>query len=409
MVVIKKDGDGVKRLCAVLVACVVMWYSVITAPVIRVSASDSALGDWANSFVIGQIKSQIKNAIISNFSSADQTTLNILDAELGFCMALGQDVWAMENEIDDFSINGQTFQVLSGVCYIPVDGTNELCTCTMTFSPSGLVCRSDYGVYAVVRGVTGTSPWLSWTSNSCIYHLTGSSSNRFLLYSGSYFDNPTPCETQYFTNSSFTFSWFSSGNPPVVSQNSWNYESSSISGYCQSILRTNLQPISVDTSSDDITTVMSAYKSSLGSQLGITVDDIDDIWTLPDEIPEDPTDSSSPCGCQRFTLPPEWVESDVVELETDHYEVPFESMVADPFDYLVSPYTQTSTETVRGATKSVPISPPTPQYQVFPSSGNVQETAVGFVNLAYTLLNRSGLDYVIGIAVFGLCVSLLVL
>ena len=56
-----------------------------------------------------------------------------------------------------------------------------------------------------------------------------------------------------------------------------------------------------------------------------------------------------------------------------------------------------------------PISPPTPQYQVFPSRGNVQETAVGFVNLAYTLLNRSGLDYVIGIAVFGLCVSLLVL
>lgn len=35
-----------------------------------------------------------------------------------------------------------------------------------------------------------------------------------------------------------------------------------------------------------------------------------------------------------FTLPPEWVQSDVVELETDHYTVPYEDMIDDPFDYL---------------------------------------------------------------------------
>ena len=52
MAVIKKVGDGFKRLCAVLVACVVMWYSVITAPVFRVHGAFSfpvsleGLIDW---------------------------------------------------------------------------------------------------------------------------------------------------------------------------------------------------------------------------------------------------------------------------------------------------------------------------------------------------------------------------
>lgn len=403
MGVIKKVGDGVKRLCAVLVACVVMWYSVITAPVFPVSASDSALGDWAGSFVISQIKSQIKNAIISNFSSADQTTLDILDAELGFCMALGQDVWAMQHDIDDYTINGTTFSVLSGVCYVSVDGVNVLSTASLTMSTSGICGRADNGVYFCWRPEAEHVPSIAFASGRCTLY-PGSPPQRWTSYS-SYFDTTSPYTGDSKWGSCICY--WSSSTIPFLTPSYYNVHS--VSFTMNSFLRTNLQPISVDTSSDDISTVMSGYKSSLASQLGITVDDVNEVWTLPDVIPDDPTEPTNPCGCQPFSLPPEWVQSDVVELQTDHYEVPFESMVADPFDYLVSPYTQTSTETVRGAMKTVPISPPTPQYQVFPSSGNVQETAVGFVNLAYTLLNRSGLDYVIGIAVFGLCVSLLVL
>lgn len=394
---------AVKRLCAALVACVVMWYTVITAPVLRVSASDSALGDWADSFVIGQIKSQIKNAIISNFSSADQTTLDILDAELGFCMALGQDVWAMQNDIDDYTINGTTFSVLSGVCYVSVDGVNELSTASLTMSTSGICGRADNGVYFCWRPETGHVPSIVFASGRCILN-PGSPPQRWTSYS-SYFDTTSP----YTGDSkwgSCTCYW-SSSTIPYLTPN--YYAVHSVSLTMNSFLRTNLQPISVDTSSDDISTVMSGFKSSLASQLGITVDDVNEIWTLPDEIPENPTDSSSPCGCQPFTLPPEWVQTDVVELETDHYTVPFESMVADPFDYLVSPFTETSTVTVRGSTKSVPISPPTPQYRVWPRGGNVQETAVGFINLGYDLLSRSGLGWVIGVAVFGLCVGTLLL
>lgn len=36
-----------------------------------------------------------------------------------------------------------------------------------------------------------------------------------------------------------------------------------------------------------------------------------------------------------FTLPPEWVQSDVVELETDHYTIPYTDLVREPYNYLL--------------------------------------------------------------------------
>ena len=36
-----------------------------------------------------------------------------------------------------------------------------------------------------------------------------------------------------------------------------------------------------------------------------------------------------------FTLPPDWVQSDVVELETDHYTIPYTDLVREPYNYLL--------------------------------------------------------------------------
>lgn len=156
------------------------------------------------------------------------------------------------------------------------------------------------------------------------------------------------------------------------------------------------------------------YQQHYSNDNTITYNNVDYYYEIIQSSTTAPPSTTAPGGSgvviiDPFTLPPEWVQSDVVELETDHYEVPFESMVADPFDYLVSPYTQTSTETVRSATRALSISPPSPQYQVFPNAGSVQEIASDYINFAYKLFDRSGLSWVVGVAVFGLVCGVLIL
>lgn len=310
----------------------------LTVHALDVPSTGSSSVDWLIDAGVNTAKDAIETAVLQNLSSYDKTTVKILESELGFFYALGQDIWASEQNIENFTISGKSYSVLSGFCRIPVDGVNELCTVTMTFSDSGFCCRSKHGVYALVRAGDGLSPSVSIQSNynQAVYRLMSNSSNYFSFYSGSFFDNPSPQQSPYFTNSSTTFQWSTSGDPPLVNQNSWNYTSSSVSVYCQNILRTDLSaPLPIDSSSDDVSVMMDQYKSALASQLGISVDQVDEVWTLPDAVSEEPTEpDGSDCCCEPFELPSEWVQSDVVELETDHYTVPYEDMIDEPFDYL---------------------------------------------------------------------------
>lgn len=460
MGVIKKVGDGVKRLCAVLVACVVMWYSVITAPVFRVRG---AFSDFSFASAVEGLTDYIyensRKVLESVSSITGDIPLYILDAGYAIfgadgiadhAVTIAQDIRNSGNAtVIDFS----TSQGFSGYYYLGDNTslrsgsfyTRDLSSC-LSNTYFNLYSTSDFSLVFRALPVSGYGPEdysialnmaISSSLNSgwFTYHFTSnipfiaeftlfylgdtitktynskndvqlgfgvqrssivlpSSASALLDYflpssvssTSSYINDSVYCLSYSSTfPSSQTHSWPSGNTSRLSYQNiadTYNYYNQYITPYVQ----------------EQVGDQYTIYDVDYYSQI---VEDSQPIETT--------TPGTGVIIIDPFTLPPEWVESDVVELETDHYEVPFESMVADPFDYLVSPYTQTSTETVRGATKSVSISPPTPQYQVFPSSGNVQETAVGFVNLAYTLLNRSGLDYVIGIAVFGLCVSLLVL
>lgn len=65
--------------------------------------------------------------------------------------------------------------------------------------------------------------------------------------------------------------------------------------------------------------------------------------------PTDPTDESieptEPTGTgaviiiDPFTLPPEWVESDVVELNTEAYTIDYDTMIDEPLDEINYPLT----------------------------------------------------------------------
>lgn len=473
MGVIKKVGDGVKRLCAVLVACVVMWYSVITAPVFRVHGSFSDDFEILGGTFIGSL---IGLATSTAFSP-------VVGAALGLALPL---VVSASLRADDpgiaapvqlpKSLPSTTFYGDYLVNDNDGDGslsTRQICLYSYSWDYTGL--DTSYGVvadtivscedYQIGISAVPSSDWLSSSSrqNMSIQIACSSSYNNAEMiitpsYSASDSTGVTPvvdftfwvtfpdgsgfhrtlvCSGASFSRVRFRILTHNSGSYIFDRSNFETYFNNTIGsgtplgtvlfnlGYTmrwsnQSIIDSSSYPsLSAPiTSNDDAvnyydTSIRPYVVNNYSSTYPEVTEQFITYQEYYESIEPTPSETTFPGTgiiiIDPFTLPPEWVQSDVVELETDHYTVPFESMVADPFDYLVSPYTQTSTETVRGATKSVPISPPTPQYQVFPSSGNVQETAVGFVNLAYTLLNRSGLDYVIGIAVFGLCVSLLVL
>lgn len=459
MGVIKKVGDGVKRLCAVLVACVVMWYSVITAPLFGVHAASIpetliAFTDWLSSEVIsefelpgaiGAVVSLMRPFAEKAVSPGVSAPIELPRPVPSGCY-YGNYYWEVESgsNVDQVNIYSYTWDYSNLDTSQGVYISNAISSSYFSIDIS-VIPSEDWKASSSAdnRSIVVSLPFSSGSgSNSVGLSISASDSSGItpsyiISYIVRYNDGSSYQHQFSIARASYYKVWARilwNGSVPTFSQDtlgSWissNIGSSphpNASIYLTfgsgnaSVSSSSFPVMSSPLSSDQ--DIINYYDNSVRPTYKLQYQDQPDIANqfitynefVDQYFPADPSETTSPGTgviiIDPFTLPPEWVESDVVELETDHYEVPFESMVADPFDYLVSPYTQTSTETVRGAMKTVPISPPSPQYQVFPSSGNVQETAVGFVNLAYTLLNRSGLDYVIGIAVFGLCVSLLVL
>lgn len=472
MGMIKKVGDGVKRLCAVLVACVVMWYSVIIAPVFRVGAIDqgsgiAAIGSAFISYILTLATEASVFSPVVGASLGLAMPLLVIEAENSISPGVSRPL-QLPKSIPSVSASGQ---------YAPNDdlqNLRDLYIYSFTWDYStydtssgvaadGIIVCEDYSIGMTVipdedwvsssdrqnMTVTLRIPF-SWTSSEATITPTvslsdssgvrpsarisfvcsfsdGSSFMRSFTWSGTNeyqrfsISIPTSATTHpIFDQSTFEYTFNEAlGSDPTTGWH--NFHPASNTAYFTDVtIPSSSYPVltsPITTSEEAINYYDNSIRPYVINNYSDTYQQYTDQFITYEQyyngLPAAPSETTTPGTgviiIDPFTLPPDWVQSDVVELETDHYEVPFESMVADPFDYLVSPYTETVTETVRGATKSVPISPPTPQYQVFPKSRNVQETAVGFVNLAYTLLNRSGLDYVIGIAVFGLCVSLLVL
>lgn len=67
-------------------------------------------------------------------------------------------------------------------------------------------------------------------------------------------------------------------------------------------------------------------------------------YVLPDST-EEPTESTGTGAViiiDPFTLPPEWVESDVVELNTEAYTIDYDTMIDEPLDEINYPLTPTN-------------------------------------------------------------------
>lgn len=465
--------SAVKRLCAALVACVVMWYTLITAPVFRVGAIDQGSG-------IASIGTAFISYILTLATEASVFS-PVVAASLGLALPLVVDAAysatnpgvaapvQLPKSIPTSSFYGDYYsssapdQARQVTFYSYTWDYSAIDTSFGVMADTIVACE-DYSIGVVVAP---DDDWVSSSSrsNMSIQLSTFSNTTGFPMYvapsfSASDSSGVTPVVDMYFiitypdgsgfqrklvisgnsySNIRFTLNVSGGSARFVFDRDTFqsdfnNAIGSTVPNFGLNVVLaynthgvpdwSKLQSYNYPSLTSPIYTTEQAINyydnsvrpyviSNYSESYPQYTDQFITYQEFYDSLDPVPSETTTPGTgviiIDPFTLPPEWVQSDVVELDTDHYEVPFESMVADPFDYLVSPYTETVTETVRGATKSVPISPPTPHYQVFPKSGNVQETAVGFVNLAYTLLNRSGLDYVIGIAVFGLCVSLLVL
>lgn len=110
--------------------------------------------------------------------------------------------------------------------------------------------------------------------------------------------------------------------------------------------------------------------------------------TLPslDLTPVDPTEDSSGCCCEPFTLPPEWLATDA-ELDTEHYTIPYSDLVQDPWEDLQA-YVATEVDAVAadsgGITQTV-------SRGALPANSDVIDTIDDFQAFAVALLDRSGL------------------
>lgn len=304
-------------------------------------STGSATGDWAVSQAVQQALAPVEKAVLYRFSSDSaevDTALAIMTAEVGFCNALAQDVWASSVGFDNFTISGTSFQVLSGVSRVThSDGTVDLYSSTITMSNTSICARSGEGVYILWRPDVGYPASLLLHTGYVQFHFT-SPPSVWNSHSG-YFDTVSPSSTKSGWGDCVLY-WSNSTIPTLTptSYMSVNNSGGALSSFTMnSFLRTTQSaPLPVDTSSDDVPTIMAAYKSALASQLGVTVEDVDEVWTLPDEIPENPSEpDGSGCCCEPFELPSEWVQSDVVELETDHYTIPYTDLVRNPYDYLL--------------------------------------------------------------------------
>lgn len=454
--------SAVKRLCAALVACVVMWYTLITAPCFGVHAASldgflDAVGDF-----VYNVGSYAVSKVLEPLGPVGDllgiTIMSVADQPIN---AMKNDDAIIESvEYDLSSTTGMTCPI-----HVASSDDNSFLTCFTTPSltiskTSGILHDLDYmpkirlmrfsgdtkcDVYIrVVPYTDGTWPdgeYITFSSSTSTFGQSVTFQYYFEFHNSSgaavartnytefiyeYADGRKTLLTSGTVNSAYIRYrvGFSQTSPQTIAElqssigspsfrNDWNFGCYQWNdGTIYAVGNVPNSTITFPAYSERYINYNNTYDYLQNYNYPYVVNNYPVYNELaPPSSFLPPEETTSPGSgviiIDPFTLPPEWVQSDVVELETDHYTVPFESMVADPFDYLVSPYTETVTETVRGATKSVPISPPTPTYKVWPSAGSVQETAVGFINLGYSLLNNSGLDWVIGVAVFGLVCGVL--
>lgn len=123
-----------------------------------------------------------------------------------------------------------------------------------------------------------------------------------------------------------------------------------------------------------------------------------------------PTEPTETGEAAPFTLPPEWLE-DRVELETDHYTVPYTDLVQDPWEYIQGQATTTSTtsttELLRAGspgedtwTETLP--------GVLHADPAIMTSLWDFENFAQELLSRSGLWAIFaGLTAAGICIRLI--
>lgn len=128
-----------------------------------------------------------------------------------------------------------------------------------------------------------------------------------------------------------------------------------------------------------------------------------------------PTEPTETGEAAPFTLPPEWLE-DRVDLETDHFTVPYSEMVQDPWEYIQGQATTTgagtTTEPLRGqfrtetAIETVAPEPTLPG--VLHADPAIMSAMWDFENFAQELLSRSGLWAIFaGLAAAGICIRLI--
>lgn len=65
-------------------------------------------------------------------------------------------------------------------------------------------------------------------------------------------------------------------------------------------------------------------------------------FVIPSDETTEPTGTGAVIIIDPFTLPPEWVESDVVELNTEAYTIDYDTMIDEPLDEINYPLTPTN-------------------------------------------------------------------
>lgn len=345
-----------KKFLSVFLCFCISFYFLSFRPV-RAHA-DSATADWAKDLAEG-LALNSANAALTYYTSVDPTTLAVCEEALAFGAAVGHDLRdAIEHSEDLPSVTGSS-QISVGMCnWTDSNGVthNAIGSVKCTSSSISFMC-SDAGAYAIDTFTSFTNQGYTAANVQSIrirYQILMGKTWDGYAFTSDYFDTTGAIDSHGTDYKNFDIPVRRGSSISTLTPTSFNVGSFGLGSTGNEYVgvKSGLGPIDVD---PDYSSPEALYQSSLDyyNDLIQTYDPslVDQFWfDFPDPTEQETTEPVSTC-CQPFTLPPEWVQSDVVSLDTYHYTVPYTDLMREPFNYLVYGERYTGT---------APPEPPTP-------------------------------------------------
>lgn len=334
---------SIKKLFCFLL-CVSLSIYFIPSLSVRVYASS---GDAVKDYTIGALEDfglKVTNSTVSYFTSVDPATLEICEKAVAFGYAVGQDLQYAIEHSEDLPSNVGSSSVSVGQCiWTDSDG--------VTHNAIGSVKANDNSIsfMCLAAGAYCIDAFSSYSHQARTTVDVQSARIRFGILMGktwegysfvsSYFDSGGSDDTHGSDYKNFNIPVKRSSGPHTLTPTSFGVNSFGLysNGLEYLAVRSGQAPIDV---SPDYSSPEALYQSSQAYYNGLLEnfdkDLVDQFWfDFPDPAQEETTEpNGSGCCCEPFTLPPEWVQSDVVELETDHYTVPYKDLIEDPYAYI---------------------------------------------------------------------------